>query len=297
MSAVMVKITNLNKELNKISILNEVNMEIKKGSIYGLIGRNGAGKTTLMRVISGLSKSDSGDISINNNEKVSIGTLIERPAFFEDLDIYKNLEYQRVFRGIPGKSSIDEKLKLVGLENIRGKAIKDYSLGMKQKLGIAIALLGEPEFLVLDEPINGLDPVGIITVRNLLKKLNKEEGITILVSSHILSELNRLCDTFGIIKDGKIVSELSFNELKNNSRLALEIEVNDTEKSSFILENSLKINDYKVLNNNLIRVYEKIDEPSVIAKALIKEDIDINRLNTLTEPLEEYVTSIMEDKA
>lgn len=296
MSELMVKIINLNKKFKKNSVLNEVNMEIKKGSIYGLIGRNGAGKTTLMRVISGLSKYDSGDISINSSGKVRIGTFIERPSFFEDLDIYKNLEYQRIFRGIPSISDIDEKLKLVELEGVRGKAIKDYSLGMKQKLGIAIALLGEPDFLILDEPINGLDPVGIITVRNLLMKINNEEGVTILVSSHILSELNRLCDTFGIIKDGRIVSELSFNELKNNSRLALEIEVNDIEKSSFILENSLKISDYKVLNNNMIRVYEKIDKPSVIAKELIKGDIDINRLNTLTEPIEEYVTSLMEDK-
>ncbi|MGL5315088.1 MAG: ABC transporter ATP-binding protein [Peptostreptococcaceae bacterium] len=288
------------KEYKQSYVLQDVSINIKKGDIYGLIGKNGAGKTTLMRIITGLIPESSGDIELfgENKRKIKnrkrIGVLIETPAFYDDMDAYKNLEYLRVFKGIPGKACIEEKLKLVGLENVKGKLIKDYSLGMKQKLGLAMALLGDPEVLILDEPTNGLDPVGIVKMRELLKKLNKEYGITILISSHILSELSQLSTTYGIMSSGKVIEEISMDELKEKSKMALEIKVDNIEKCTWVLENNLNINEYKVFNDNVINIYEDIDKASSITKELAKEDVLISHMVTKRESLEDYVMNIME---
>ena len=296
----IVKTNKICKKYKSNFVLRDVSINIKKGDIYGLIGKNGAGKTTLMRIIAGLISETSGDLELfeENKSKIKnrkrIGVLIETPAFFDDMDAYNNLEYLRIYKGIPGESCVEEKLKLVGLESVEGKLIKDYSLGMKQKLGLAMALLGDPEFLILDEPTNGLDPVGIVKMRELLKKLNREKGITILISSHILSELSQLSTTYGIMNSGRLVEELSMEELKEKSKMVLEIKVDNREKCTWVLENILSINDYKVLNDNIINIYEDLDKASIITKELSKEDVLISHMVTRGESLEDYVVNVME---
>lgn len=296
----IVKTNKICKKYKSNFVLKDVSINIKKGDIYGLIGKNGAGKTTLMRIIAGLISETSGDLELfeENKSKIKnrkrIGVLIETPAFFDDMDAYNNLEYLRRYKGIPGESCVEEKLKLVGLESVEGKLIKDYSLGMKQKLGLAMALLGDPEFLILDEPTNGLDPVGIVKMRELLKKLNREKGITILISSHILSELSQLSTTYGIMNSGRLVEELSMEELKEKSKMVLEIKVDNREKCTWVLENILSINDYKVLNDNIINIYEDLDKASIITKELAKEDVLISHMVTRGESLEDYVVNVME---
>lgn len=300
MSSFVVRTNMISKKYKGNFVLKDVNINIKKGEIYGLIGKNGAGKTTLMRIITSLISETSGAVELFGESKGKIknrkriGVLIETPAYFEDMDAYKNLEFLRIYKGVPGKACITEKLKLVGLEDVEGKALKDYSLGMKQKLGLAIALLGDPELLILDEPTNGLDPVGIVKMRELLKRLNKEKGITILVSSHILSELSQLSTIYGVMHQGKLVEEISMEELKEKSKQALEIRVDNTEKCTWVLENVLNINDYRVLNDNFIYIYENLDKASVITKELAKNDVLISHMVTKGETLEDYVVNIME---
>lgn len=300
MDRYVIKTNSVSKKYKGKFVLKDVSINIKKGDIYGLIGKNGAGKTTLMRILAGLISENSGNVElfgqgsgIIKNRK-NIGVLIETPGFFEDMDAYDNLEYFRRFKGIPGKACIDEKLNIVGLENIKGKLIKDYSLGMKQKLGLALALLGDPEVLILDEPTNGLDPVGIVKMRELLKKLNKENKITILISSHILSELSQISTIFGIMNKGKLIEEISLDELIEKSKMAIEIKVDNVEKCTWVLENILDINDYKVFNNKVINIYEKLDNPSNITKELAKNDILISHMVTKSEELEKYVVDLME---
>ncbi|MGL5245628.1 MAG: ABC transporter ATP-binding protein [Sarcina sp.] len=301
MNKYVVRTNKICKKYKRKFVLKDVSINIKSGDIYGLIGKNGAGKTTLMRIITSLISPTSGDVELFGQDKgviknrKRIGVLIETPAFFEDMDAYKNLEFLRLYKGIPGEKCIEEKLKLVGLENIKGKPIKNYSLGMKQKLGLAIALLGDPELLILDEPTNGLDPVGIVKMRELLKKLNKEKGITILISSHILSELSQLSTTYGIMQNGKVIEEISMGELKEKSKMCLEIKVDNIEKCTWVLENILNINDYRVFNNNVINIYEKLDEAKFITKELAKKDVLISHMVTKGESLEDYVMNVMED--
>ena len=302
MNNYVIRTKKISKKYRKEFVLQDINMNIKKGDIYGLIGKNGAGKTTIMRILSGLSIANEGSIELfGESESIvksrkRIGVLIEAPAFFEDMDVYKNLEYLRKFKGIPGKGCIDEKLKLVGLENVKGKQIKDYSLGMKQKLGLAIALLGDPEVLILDEPTNGLDPIGIVKMRELLKKINEEMGITILISSHILSELSQISNVYGIMSKGKLIEEISMDDLMEKSKISLEINVDIVEKCTWVLENILNIREYKVLNNNVIRIYGCIDKASIITKELAKNDILISQMVTKGESLEDYVMNVMESE-
>ncbi|WP_297636294.1 ATP-binding cassette domain-containing protein [uncultured Clostridium sp.] len=296
----VIRTKNISKKYGKQYALKDVNINIKKGDIYGLIGKNGAGKTTLMRVITGLSNQIDGKLELfSTTDKIikmrkRIGVLIESPAFFEDLDAYKNLEFIRRVRGIPGKNCIKEKLELVGLKDIKGKAVKDFSLGMKQKLGLAIALLADPEVLILDEPTNGLDPMGIVNMRELLKKLNREMGITILISSHILNELSQMATVYGIMKDGELVEEITMEELEEKSKQALELQVDDAEKATWVLENILNIEDYKVLNNGILKIYERINDGKFINKEFTKEDILVEKMIVNGESLEDYVLNVME---
>ncbi|MGL4848727.1 MAG: ABC transporter ATP-binding protein [Clostridium sp.] len=296
----VIKTKNLNKKYKDKEVLRDININIEKGQVYGLIGKNGAGKTTLMRIISGLSNLNGGELELFGQTKgliksrKRIGVLIETPAFFDDLDAYKNLEVLRRAKGIPGKECVEEKLKLVGLIDVKGKNISQYSLGMKQKLGLAMALLTDPEILILDEPTNGLDPMGIVNMRELLKRLNKEKGITILISSHILNELSQVATVYGIMKDGELIEEVSLKELEEKSKKALEIIVDNPEKCTWVLENILNIKDYTVLDKNIIRIYERIDEGAVINKELALENVFISKMGVVGESLENYVLNAME---
>ena len=291
----------LNKKYNGKAVLKDLNMSIKRGDIYGLIGKNGAGKTTLIRLITGLANLSSGSIEIFDgdndksitSERKRIGTLIEMPAFYGDMTAVDNMELVRLQKGIPGKACINEKLELVGLTNIEKKKVKDFSLGMKQKLGLAMALLGDPEFLILDEPTNGLDPMGIAYMRELLKKLNKENGVTILISSHLLSELNQLATRYGILNNGELVEQLTQKELDEKCKKALEIKTDDLKKTTWVLENILKTTNYKVLPNEVIKVYDYINESGKVSKALSQEGITIYQISISGDNLENYFMSIV----
>lgn len=301
MKEYILKANSLNKDYNGRSVLKNLNMSIKRGDIYGLIGKNGAGKTTLMRLITGLANISNGSVEIFNSqndkcittERKRIGALIEMPAFYGDMTAVDNMELVRLQKGIPGKACIKEKLELVGLTNIEKKKVKDFSLGMKQKLGLAIALLGDPEFLILDEPTNGLDPMGIVQMRELLKKLNKENGITILISSHLLSELNQLATNYGILNNGEIVEELSQSELNNKCKTALEIKTDNLKLSTWVLENTLKTTNYKVLPDGKIKIYDYINEPGKVSKALSEEGIIIYQINVSGDSLENYFMNVI----
>jgi len=297
----ILKTINLNKKYSGKVVLKDLNMSIKKGEIYGLIGKNGAGKTTLMRLITGLANLSSGSIEIfdaDNDKSISserkrIGALIEMPAFYGDMTAVDNMELVRLQKGIPGKACIKEKLELVGLTNIENKKVKGFSLGMKQKLGLAMALLGDPEFLILDEPTNGLDPMGIVDMRELLKKLNKEKGITILISSHLLSELYQLATSYGILNNGEIVEELTQKQLDEKCRKSLEIKTDNLKKTTLVLENILRTTNYKVLPDEIIKVYDYISDPGKVSNALVEEGITIYKINISGENLESYFMSIV----
>lgn len=302
------KISDYALRTNKLSklykgeyVVKEVSMNIKKGDIYGFIGKNGAGKTTLIRLVSGLATITSGSIEIFNDSteqgivdgRRRIGALIETPSFYPNMTAYENMELIRFQKGIPGKSCIKEKLDLVGLGDTNKKKVKDFSLGMKQRLGVAMATIGDPEFLILDEPTNGLDPIGIIEMRELLKKLNKEKGITILISSHILSELYQLATCYGIINKGKLVEEIRQSELDEKCKKSLEIKVDNINKAVWVIENIFKSKNYKVFPEETIRLYDFINDPGYVSTSFAKEDIVIRQLTSKGDDLEDYFMNLV----
>lgn len=296
MSEIICQTTNLNKKYNKTSILNNINIEIRRGEIYGLIGENGAGKTTLIKILTGLILKTDGKITLFNKEvnvntsldRKKIGSIIEAPALYLEMTAKQNLEIQRIQQGITDKNCIDELLCLVNLDGARNKKTKNFSLGMKQRLGLAIALLGNPELLILDEPLNGLDPTGIKELRELLIKLNKEKGITIIISSHILSELHKLATCYGIISNGKLVEQLTALELDEKCKKHLFIKVDDINKAVNILENSLNIKNFIVSQDNTLKIYEHIENGDEINKCLAINNIYAKEITIKGDSLESY---------
>ena len=258
MNVTVFEAINITKKYRNTLALNQVSMSVMQGDIYGFIGENGAGKTTMIRLLTGLAEPTTGKIALfgESNKKLAkqrerIGCIIESPSLYLDMTAYENLEVQRLQRGIPGKGCIDNALALVGLKDTGKKKAKDFSLGMRQRLALAIALLGNPEFLVLDEPINGLDPTGIIELRNLLKRLNKERGITILISSHILTELHQLANRYGILHEGKLLQEITATELDKRCKKHLLLQVNDVAAASVLLESKLNTSNFSVMPDKI----------------------------------------------
>ncbi|OPJ64231.1 ABC transporter ATP-binding protein [Clostridium oryzae] len=301
MSEYILKIKDLSKKYKGNAVVDNINLSVRKGEIYGFIGENGAGKSTTVRLITGLAAPSSGTIELFgedtekglSNARKRIGALIERPTFYPDMTAYQNLEACRLQKGIPGKGCIDEILELLELSDTKRKKLKDFSLGMKQKLGIAIALLGDPEFLILDEPINGLDPMGIIEIRNLLKKLAKEKNMTILISSHILGELYQLATCYGIIHKGKMLEELTSKELDEKCKKCLNIKVDDVNKAVFVLENELNVSDFKVMPDETIKLYEHVDNSKLVSSTLAKAGIIIEQIMAKGDNLEEYFINLI----
>lgn len=300
MEDIILQTSKLSKAYGAKFAVDQVQITIKKGEIYGLIGKNGAGKTSLIRLITGLVHPTGGSLQLfgeESNEKhmeaqSRIGALIERPAYWEDMTAYENLMISRIEKGIPSKKSIQKVLDLVGLQ-VDNKKVKSFSLGMKQKLGIAMALIGEPEFLILDEPINGLDPTSVVEIRELLKRLNKEKGITILISSHILSELEQIATCYGFIHEGKLVEEISKDELERKCKVALTIKVDNPEKAVVILEEQLGIHQYKVVPNKAVKLYEGMDRGMEISKTLILAGVGIEEMTKSGETLERYFMNVI----
>lgn len=303
MENIILQTYGLCKNYGKFNVLNDINMTIKKGQIYGLIGQNGAGKTTLLRIISGLSFKSKGILELfgeTEEGKIEksrrrIGCIIDNPVFYPDKTAYDNLEIDRIQKGIPGKHCIEKALNTVGLndESIAKKKVKNFSLGMKQRLGIAMTLLGEPELLILDEPINGLDPMGIVEIREMLKKLNTEYGVTILISCHILAELYQLSNCYGIINKGRLVEQMTSEELSSRCKKYLYIMTNDSAKASVIIDKKLNTSNYKVFPDNSIRLYDYLEQPGKVSTALAMEGITINQITPMGDDLETYFSKVV----
>lgn len=302
MKEVVLRTNNLTKKYGEFTALDHVNIEVQRGDIYGLIGRNGAGKTTLMKIITTLSNKTSGSFELfgssdeNITEKKSrMGCLIEEPAFFPNLTAYQNLKYYAIQKGITNNKQIDEAIGLVGLNDARNKKFKKFSLGMKQRLGIAFAILDSPDFIILDEPINGLDPIGISDLRETFKKLNEEKNITILISSHILSELYQIATKFCLLEKGKVVKDLTKEELDNECSKCIVIKSDNPKKVATILENELKTDNYKVINSEEIRVYDYLEQSNKVNKVLIKNDINVKSLYETGVTLEDYFKEVISE--
>jgi ABC-2 type transport system ATP-binding protein len=291
----------LSKAYGGFSALEDINMTIRKGQIYGFIGQNGAGKTTLIRILAGLSFKSKGSLELfgeSEERKIElarrrVGCIIDTPSFYPDKTAYSNLEIDRIQKGIPGKECIEKTLAMVGLSEVRNKRVGNFSLGMKQRLGIAMALLGDPELLILDEPINGLDPMGIVEVREMLKKLNVEYGVTILISSHILSELYQLASCYGIIHRGRLMDQISSEELSNRCKKFLYIKVDDSAKASVIIDKKLNTSNYKVFPGNVIRLYSYLEQPGKVSTALAMEGIAVEQIMPMGDDLETYFSIIV----
>ena len=296
MKKVVLKTYNITKKYGEQLAVDNVNMTIKKGDIYGFIGQNGAGKTTLIRLITGLIHKSGGEIEILganeenelNKARTMVGSLIESPSLYTNMTARENLEVSRLVRNIPGKKCIDEVLELVGLKDVEKKKVKNFSLGMRQRLGIANALMGNPKLLILDEPINGLDPMGIVEIRELLKKINKEKDMTILISSHILSELSELATTYGIISNGKLIEEITAKQLSEKCRQYIDLKVDDTARAVILLERELGISDYEVLEDSNIKVFSNLDNVGEVNSLLSRSGIIVESISVKGENLEEY---------
>ncbi len=290
---------NIEKKYGHFKALNNLNMHIPKGAIYGLIGKNGAGKTTLIRLICGLQKVTSGEYTIfgisNNSRRIvetrkRVGGMVETPSICTDMTAEDNLKEQYKIIGLPSYDNLQEILKLVRLNNTGKKKAKHFSLGMKQRLGLAIALVGNPDLLILDEPINGLDPEGIIEIRELILKLNKEKGITFLISSHYLDELSKIATFYGIIDKGKIIKEIDKNELEQNFRKRTQITVTNIKECVKYLEE--KELAYKVISDDTLDIYEKINVSELVI-ALSKRNCIVNNFQEKGESLENYYLNLI----
>ncbi len=295
----VLKTQNLTKIYGKNKVVNAVNMHVKKGDIYGFIGKNGAGKTTFMRMVSGLAAPSDGSLELFESTEVEtqrkrIGILIEDPGMYPNMTASQNMEIVRRNFGITDKNVVNEMLEFVGLGDVGNKKVKNFSMGMKQRLGIAISLVRNPDFLILDEPINGLDPSGIKEIRDLLLKLNKEKQITILISSHILGELSKLANRYGIIQNGVLIEEFDAEELEERCKRCQKIKVNDVSLASRILEEKLSITNYDVLENKEIRIFEKMDEAAAINRALMEGGAELYESYLAGQDLEGYFMDLLD---
>lgn len=293
----------LGKSYGHFKALNEFSMHVPKGAIYGIVGKNGAGKTTLIRIICGLQRPTWGEYTlygVKNTEKEigkarrRMGAVVETPSIFLDMTAQDNLKEQCRVLGLPSYESIPGLLKLVGLENTGAKKAKNFSLGMRQRLGIAIALVGDPDFLVLDEPTNGLDPQGIVAMRELILRLNRERQITVLISSHILDELSRLATHYGFMDNGGMVKEISAEALEMVCRKCVRIEVSDP--SAFVRVMDRMGLEYKFLTGNQADVYGNVNVTK-LALALSEEKCDIHSFHEHDESLESYYISLVGGEA
>ena len=286
------------KKYNKQRVLDKVNMNIQKGDIYGFVGENGSGKTTIIRLITGLIFADEGSYELfgvsNKDKKIlesrkKVGAVVETPSIYRNMTAYENLKTQCLLLGVNDENKIKEVLEIVGLADLYDskKQAGNFSLGMRQRLGIAMALLNEPEFLILDEPMNGLDPEGIVSMRELIIHLNKNKNITFLISSHILTELSLIANRYGIISKGKIIKEISYEEMKKECRKSLYIQTQDIEKLVKVVE-GLEVD---VLSNG-VKVYGDISINELLNK-IIKAKVQIDSINSNESSLEEYYLDVI----
>lgn len=300
MEDMVIQTSQLTKKYGDQTVVNQVNLHVKRGRIYGLLGRNGAGKTSIMKMILGLTSATSGSVelfgsTLSGNEKLlypRIGAMIEAPGFYPNLTGTENLEIFARLRGTASTHAVKHALEIVGLPYQDKKTFGKYSLGMKQRLGIANAILHDPELLILDEPTNGLDPIGIAEMRDFMKKLSTQQGKTILISSHILSEISLLADDVGILDHGVLLEESSMKDLeKRNSKYIL-LEVSDIPKTLLILERKFQVQEYSVQDEHTLQIYDTSLNMGELNKALVLEGITLMNSGLYTQTLEDYFKSI-----
>ena len=291
----------LTKRYGNHLAVDHVELSIQKGQIYGLVGRNGAGKTTIIRMVTAQTVPTEGEVSLFgasgerelSKMRARTGAMVETPSFYPYLTARQNLEYYRIQRGIPGRRVVDEVLEEVDLAGTGKKTFKNFSLGMKQRLGLALALMNRPDLLLLDEPINGLDPEGIVEFRNLLLRLNQERQTTILISSHILSELANLATCYGFLDNGMMLEQISARALEEKCRACIEARVDDASRAALVLEQSLGIRDYEVLPGHLLRIYSSLDAPHRVAQALVEGGVALQSIESRGANLEDYFLSMI----
>lgn len=301
----IIETRNLTKRFGKQTAVNSLDMKIEKGKIYGLLGKNGAGKTTTMCMLLNLSKPTNGEIFFFGKHYKQdpydvyskIGSIIETPGFYENLSAFDNLKVFAKLRGDYNKEDIEKALEIVSLTHAKDKKFKNFSLGMKQRLGIAAAIMHNPEILILDEPINGLDPMGIKEIRKLLKDLSEVYGTTILISSHILSEIEAIADVIGVMDGGLLIEEVSMNQLHEKLNKHVKFEVSDIDLACKILEKlTLKENIDFSVNENNIHLYNHLDLRAEFNEQFVKSGIKVNEMSICEESLEEYFTKIINKK-
>ncbi|GIO87690.1 bacitracin ABC transporter ATP-binding protein [Paenibacillus faecis] len=291
----------LTKVFQGKEVVSEVNMNVKKGEIYGFLGPNGAGKTTVMKMLTNLVKPTGGEIEIFGEKLTTksyqmlgrMGAIIEYPIFYDKLKARENLEMHCEYMGYYNKKAVDEALELVNLRNIEQKPVKDFSLGMKQRLGIARAIITKPELLILDEPINGLDPLGIKEIRDLFKLLSKEYGMTLLVSSHILGEMEQMADTIGVINHGRLIEEVAMDRVRERNTDYIELKVGDSKKAAFVLTNQLSVSNFKLMDEVTVRVYDPQVQQNELTKTLVLHDVVIESIHKKNSSLEDYFLGLL----
>lgn len=297
----ILKTSHLTKVFEGKEVVSSVNMNVKKGEIYGFLGPNGAGKTTVMKMMTNLIKPTNGEIEIFDERLTDqsyevlkrIGSIIEYPIFYDKLTARETLQLHCDYMGYYNQKEIEQVLDMVSLVNTGNKRVKEFSLGMKQRLGIARAIITKPELLILDEPINGLDPQGIKEMRDLFRMLSKEYGITIIVSSHILGEIEQLADTIGVINNGKLIQEISLEQLTHSQTDYIELIVQDIQKTSFLLSEKLLLVNFKLVDDHCIRIYDSTLTPQMISKVLYEHDIEIEAISKKTSTLEDYFLKLV----
>ncbi len=295
----VLKTEGLSKNYGRFKALSGLNLRVPRGAIYGLVGKNGAGKTTLIRMICGLQEPTGGSYTLYGIRNTSgaihrarrrMGAVVETPSVYLNLSAAENLREQYRVLGIPDFQGIDELLNLVGLQDVGSKKVKHFSLGMRQRLGIAVALAGDPDFLVLDEPVNGLDPQGIIEIRELILRLNRQQRITVLISSHILDELSRLATHYGFIDHGQMIREISAEELEKSCKKCVRMQVTDTQALARVLDQMGM--SYRLLSPDLAEVYGTVNLSRLVV-ALMGEHCELLNLESVDESLESYYVNLL----
>jgi ABC-2 type transport system ATP-binding protein len=297
----IIQLKEVTKKYNDTEVVSDVTMAIEKGRIYGFLGPNGAGKTTIMRMILNLVKPTMGCIqvfgeTIKNDSYTylkRIGSIVEYPVFYDKLTAMGNLKFHCEYMGFYDKKKIEEVLDLVDLNGAEDKIVSEFSLGMKQRLGIARAMITSPELLILDEPINGLDPLGIKAIRELFLKLRNDYGTTLLISSHIITEIEQVADEIGVIDRGKLIKEVSMEQVRRDAIQYLDIQVDDIKKATAILDTRLKINNYKLISDFEIRIYQDNITQNEVSRALILGGVNVYGMNSESDTLEEYFLDIV----
>lgn len=297
----IIRTRRLSKAYQGIEAVSQINMTVKRGEIYGFLGPNGAGKTTVMKMLLNLIKPTEGEIELFGEllapgviEPLKrIGHIIETPVFYDKLTAERNLELHSEYMGHYNPKAMREALDLVQLRGIEKKEVRQFSLGMKQRLGIARAISTRPELLILDEPINGLDPAGIQEMRVLFKRLRDEFGMTILISSHILAEIEQIADTVGVIDGGRLIREVSMERIRKTQTQYIEIVTDDVARAAYVLEHQLGLRNFKAMEGRIIRVYEPNIQPSEISKQLILQDVGVESINRRHDSLEEYFFQVI----